>query len=818
MLYFPDITRETRLPPTVINGYIPVVTPLSMSGTLLIPSAPAPAPALGPAASVAERLAAAQQRVDELHDSLDELFAQLGEAGIARPKDTLLFVKNVQFKEGKGPQQLTCSCMFCNMRVVSTGATRVVDHLLACPLCPDRVKGPVRTLREGTQKKRKVKEEHSKMIRVEADQALQEAKLLRAEKRQQSLGASFNAAQNDVADAAIARFFYSNGLSFSAADSKPGSYYTEMVAAIRNTTSNYVAPNANKIAGPLLESCHTHMEANIKERDAKGQLSERFGVSVTSDGWEDTNGLSLINSAYIMANDGGVYLRSVDTSGMTKTAEYCANLMIEDIYAIGPYKVVCIVTDTCSTMKKMWSLVEKEFPWISSNPCQTHCSSLLMNDIAKLPESAQTLKEETLVVGWCAACCLLPSSLSSSADACPPPCRHRFSNHQKPLAYLREHVRNFFKGASKELKKAGATRMGSNTFVGERLEEVKPCLQSTVVDARYVAEKYEDKGDDRETSNCQVVMREHKGGTAKRLVLDDSGFWARVRHHVSLTMPICKLLRRHDTSAPSVGKVYHGWFEMGESINESSVPDAEAAQDKFTARWIYAHSDFFAAAYVVDPEFVDHEQASNEEVMQGFMQTLEKVAILLAIRKRQSDTGEYTNIWKERCAAIKADPTKQLKNFPIYPMSKTDDEVASFCAKATMQLSLYRGKKGTFAWPWVFKSAQDMPAYMWWDQHGSSVPELQAVARMVLAQPASASICERINSEFAFVKDRRRNRLSHERANKLVALFHNLRLLKRMKAIAYAEPAVGWSDNLERSSVTKFVSSQDKTSCLVPNL
>ena len=37
ILYFPDITRETRLPPTVINGYIPVVTPLSISGTLLIP-------------------------------------------------------------------------------------------------------------------------------------------------------------------------------------------------------------------------------------------------------------------------------------------------------------------------------------------------------------------------------------------------------------------------------------------------------------------------------------------------------------------------------------------------------------------------------------------------------------------------------------------------------------------------------------------------------------------------------------------------------------------------------------------------------------
>ena len=67
-----------------------------------------------------------------------------------------------------------------------------------------------------------------------------------------------------------------------------------------------------------------------------------------------------------------------------------------------------------------------------------------------------------------------------------------------------------------------------------------------------------------------------------------------------------------------------------------------------------------------------------------------------------------------------------------------------------------------------------------------------------MAQPASASTCERINAEFNFVKDRTRNKLSHEKANKLVALFHNLRLMKRTKKVAYTEPAVGWSDDLER--------------------
>ena len=56
---------------------------------------------------------------------------------------------------------------------------------------------------------------------------------------------------------------------------------------------------------------------------------------------------------------------------------------------------------------------------------------------------------------------------------------------------------------------------------------------------------------------------------------------------------------------------------------------------------------------------------------------------------------------------------------------------------------------------------------MWWDANGASCPELQYLARHVLSHPASASIIERINSEFAFDKDPRRNKLEHGKANKL---------------------------------------------------
>ena len=117
-------------------------------------------------------------------------------------------------------------------------------------------------------------------------------------------------------------------------------------------------------------------------------------------------------------------------------------------------QVVMVVTDTCAVMRKCWAIVADEFPWIACVPCQTHCPSLLLTDIAKLPQPAQTIRDESLVVSW-------------------------FTNHHKPQAILRAKVQNEI-GKSCELKKAGATRMGTHTWVGERLLELQTSLQQTV--------------------------------------------------------------------------------------------------------------------------------------------------------------------------------------------------------------------------------------------------------------------------------------------------------------------------------------------------
>lgn len=601
--------------------------------------------------------------------------------------------------------------------------------------------------------------------------------------RQLGIKAGFQSAEALAADKAIGNFFYANGLSFRAADPASDSYYKEMVRAIQQAPVGYVPPNYHKLAGALLDTCHASMMDKINGRDRDGIKASKFGITYAQDGWDSVDHLPLINSVYMTASDGGVYLRSTDTSGKTKNAEYIAALMIKDIYEIGCQNVVLVVTDTCATMKKAWGYVLDEFPWISAIPCVPHCISLLLKDIGQIEQVDTLIKQENLLVSW-------------------------FSNHQKPLAILRSKVKASISSGC-ELMKAAATRFGTNTYVGERLLKVKNFLEQTVVDAEYIKEGYKDLPASVEVSNCETITRDNKGGTARKLVLSDEegGFWDTLKTHVKDTLPLCKFLRRHDSSAASVGKVYNGWFEVGKHLEKSEAEYKDELLEKHAERWDYTDASFFRAAYVVDPEFADVDNSGNTEVMDGFMEVLEKLAVMFEVRRLQELDGRFKEIWKARAKAIDEDHMahRNWNHYPKYPSPSECENVKAFCKTVYGQLSNYRNKVGIFARDWVMQTAETMPGHIWWDLNGASVPELQSVARILLAQPASASICERINSEFSFVKDRKRNRLSHKRADMLVGLFHNLRIIKNLCKMNHSEPAVGWSEvECEKSGVYKY--------------
>lgn len=98
------------------------------------------------------------------------------------------------------------------------------------------------------------------------------------------------------------------------------------------------------------------------------------------------------------ANAGGIYWQSVDTSSNSKDAEFLASLMLEDIYNL---KIVMLITDTCSTMKKTSKIVQDEFIRILFLPRQPHVASLLPKGVREIKGVAQLVKYEGVVVSWC---------------------------------------------------------------------------------------------------------------------------------------------------------------------------------------------------------------------------------------------------------------------------------------------------------------------------------------------------------------------------------------------------------------------------------
>lgn len=452
--------------------------------------------------------------IKQQYDKALSIFNNISEE--VGPKHAVLFFENIIRKDGS--QQMKGECMMCHVSVASTGAFKFHSHIIKCHLYPIDIKKAFDSRRNSTTSKAAGKRELQALQQEELQLARQAYEEQQAKLKQQCIKVSLKSAAVEAADVAIANFFYANGLPFSVASARADSLYRAMITAIQAAPASYVPPIQNRLGGELLDKCYEDMWKKIKARDADGQLVAKFGSTYVSDGWDSCDSLPLINSAFITANDGGVFWRSVDTSGKVKSAEYCAALMIADIYAYGPTNVVMIVTDTCSTMQKCWQIIEDEFPWVSVLPCQAHVISLLMKDVAKTDEVKETIIEEATVVQW-------------------------FANHQFPLAKLREHTLRKW-GKAKELVKAGATRFGTNTLVGQRLLELKAALQATVVDEEYVKQNYKDKHCTEEEDAGKKVIRSNKGATTRNLILDETKFWPRVQAHVSTTLPIFKMLRR----------------------------------------------------------------------------------------------------------------------------------------------------------------------------------------------------------------------------------------------------------------------------------
>ena len=108
------------------------------------------------------------------------------------------------------------------------------------------------------------------------------------------------------------------------------------------------------------------------------------------------------------------------------------------------------------------------------------------------------------------------------------------------------------------------------------------------------------------------------------------------------------------------------------------------------------------------------------------------------------------------------------------------------------EYAIFSLKSGPFGDPDCIFSMYDTNPKNWWACFGSHTPLLQRLAFRVLEQPTSSSCCERNWSTYSFIHSYRRNKLTPKRAEDLVFIHNNLRLLSRNTSAYNDEKTKMW--------------------------
>ncbi|XP_030477544.2 uncharacterized protein LOC115694594 [Syzygium oleosum] len=448
------------------------------------------------------------------------------------------------------------------------------------------------------------------------------------------------------------------------------------------------------------------------------------GVSIVSDGWSDSHRRSLIN--FMAVSDGEpMFIKSVDCSGETKDMHFIFNLFKEVINEIGHEKVVQVITDNASNCKGAGQLIEQEFPSIIWTPCVVHTLNLALKNICD-PKNTETNHEVYLECSWI-------SEIVSEVMQI----KHFIMNHSMRLAIYNEFV-------NLKLLSIADTRFASMIVMLRRFKLIKSGLQSMVICDKWNIYRDDNQG---------------RAKFVKEKVLDDF-WWNLIDYILSFTAPIYDMLRICDTDKPCLHLVYDMWDSMIEKVkraiyehevkrlNEQST-FYEAVHTILMDRWTRNNTPLHCLAHALNPRYYSYQWLNEDS-------------------SRVSPYKDNEIIQETKKCFRKYFPNLEER-------TKVNLEYADFAYT-----------NGEFKEFDSVHSRYSMDPKAWWVIHGASAPMLQSLALKLLAQPSSSSCAERNWSTYSFVHSMRRNRMTPKRAEDLVFIHSNLRLLSR-KSPQYAQ-------------------------------
>ena len=312
-------------------------------------------------------------------------------------------------------------------------------------------------------------------------------------------------------------------------------------------------------------------------------------------------------------------------------------------------------------------------------------------------------------------------------------------NHHVTLALFREFSQN------KMLLMPTNTRFACNFIMIMRMVEVWEALENVVMHRKfveYVATLF----------NRQNGVQAHTLAIQVRSHVLDENFWRRCQNYTYMVEDVMKALRVFDGKEPAMGKAWLTMNNLRKHIFRlryapfSLTPAiAEEIEENFMKRWDMMLTDLHYAGAMLNPYLRGHmELQQNGEA---------KRALNRVFRRLSNPLGVGFN-------EVMVEMTEYEERLGSYsPEEAPDIRVAN------------------------------LQPHQWWSRVGGEA--LPKIAKRVLALTCSASSCERNWSMYSSVHNKSRNRLGTKKAEDLVYIYTNTRLL-RGRLWAYP---VRWYEN-----------------------
>lgn len=360
-------------------------------------------------------------------------------------------------------------------------------------------------------------------------------------------------------DRLLARAIYAGGLPLSIVDPAKHPEWSEFM---RSFDGGWQPPTRERLGGSLLDEEYERVSDEVNNF-----LRGEIRLNLTADESTAGNSDRVANIAVNTTAGGSFHLHTMNLQDRNATAEEVAQMVIERAKQVTGDDLLrwnSICTDTCSTMRSMHNLLERNASTkhVFSVLCDSHGLQLLVKDILGL----QGIEYYTSTL---ANAVFLSNTLRKS---------------KLSLAIVRRTAEE--QGLPfRAFATAAITRWGSHFAVLNALVESREALIRSRIDPRLFK------------SGSGFVT----GGERALNLCTDYGFWERAEHLHSLLKAVNEAQLISESDRSTVGQIISRWDDLSEAIADSGIPFTTELCDRLDKRLDKQTTAIHWAARATDP-------------------------------------------------------------------------------------------------------------------------------------------------------------------------------------------------------------------------